>query len=412
LRAYVEALGALGDYYQAQYEHGNREVLGALRAEEANLLQAWRLARAHGWWSAVIMTMQGLDTLYDQTGRRAEWQALVEAVSPDLVDSATGGPLPGREEQWGLITEYRVRLAQEARDWAGAERLQRARVEWNRQRAAPLLVPLPASGEGESPAALDDAQRNTVRSLAVSVEQMGSILREQGKPECVSNYEEAVALYQRIGDHAAEAISTFNLGHAYKNLPALRDLDAAERWYRRSLELHDEGDRLGQAKCFSQLGLVARERFKEARERKSEKASGREGERASEREGEEQELLGHLNTALKYHHQALGLLPPDAVNDLAVAHNQLGNIYKDAGDVAQAVSHYNESVRYEEAQGNFHGAGTTRRNLAIMLAQRGRFAEALAYARAALRDYQHYQGRAAADEEKTRRLIGEIEEAM
>ena len=50
---------------------------------------------------------------------------------------------------------------------------------------------------------------------------------------------------QRIGDRAAEAVAAFNLGHAYKDLPALRDLDAAERWYRRSLELDDPRDRLG-----------------------------------------------------------------------------------------------------------------------------------------------------------------------
>ena len=44
-RAFVEALGALGDYYHDQYGDGNRLVISALRAEEPNLLHARRLAR-------------------------------------------------------------------------------------------------------------------------------------------------------------------------------------------------------------------------------------------------------------------------------------------------------------------------------------------------------------------------------
>src|SRR5919199_4786908 len=65
------------------------------------------------------------------------------------------------------------------------------------------------------------------------------------------------------------------------------------------------------------LGYIARERFKEA------KAPGK----------PHDELLHHLNTALKYYHQALDLQSPDEVNGLAVKHHQLGNIYDDAGDL-------------------------------------------------------------------------------
>jgi len=136
-RAFVEALGELGSYYHNQYGHGNRDVIGALTAEEANLLYARQLARANGWWLAMMKTMQGLQSLYAHTGRRAEWKALVDEIVPDLVDPQTEGPLPGREEQWGLVTEYRVRLAMEARECEQAERLQRAQVEKTRKNAAP-----------------------------------------------------------------------------------------------------------------------------------------------------------------------------------------------------------------------------------------------------------------------------------
>ena len=139
-RAFVEAVGSLGTFYHYHYNEGNREILNNTGAEEDNLLAAWRLARAHGWWHRVISTMQGLSSLYEATERRAAWRRLVADVVPEFIDPATGGPLPGREEQWSLVTEYRVGLAGEERNWAEAARLQRARVDWNRQRAEPALM--------------------------------------------------------------------------------------------------------------------------------------------------------------------------------------------------------------------------------------------------------------------------------
>jgi hypothetical protein len=70
-RAFVEAMGVLGNFYFDRYEQGSREILSAVMAEEDNLLAAWRLARAHDWRGSVISAMQGLRTLYSATGRGA-----------------------------------------------------------------------------------------------------------------------------------------------------------------------------------------------------------------------------------------------------------------------------------------------------------------------------------------------------
>jgi len=387
-RAFVEATGELSNYFAREYEGGNRDVIAALTAEEANLLHARALARANGWWRRVISTMQGLRSLYGHTGRRAEWARLVNEIVPDFIDPATDGPLPEREEQWSLVTEYRVHLAREARQWAEAERLQRICVDWDHKRAAPALAVPPES--------LDGGQRNAIRTLAVSVEQLGHILREQGNRECVPIYEEAILLYQRIGDRAAEAVAAFYFGHAYMQLPALRDLAQAERWYRRSLELCDERDRQGRARSAGQLGLVAYERFNEARAAKLPEA----------------DLLKHLNDAVGFYQQALAFLPPNAVNDLAVAHNQLGLIYNDAGDLDRALSHYREAIRYHEAAGNLYNAGNHRFNVALALMQAGRLDDALAYARAALRNYETFGERATEDVQRTRGMVDEIQRAM
>lgn len=388
LRAFVEAIGELGDFYMAQYVDGNRGVVGVLSLEESNLLFARHLARTHGWWVRIISTMQGLRSLYEHTGRRGEWARLVEEIVPDFVDPATDGPLLGREEQWGLVTDYRVRLAWEARQWEQAERLLRATVEWDRQQAASALA--------LSPEALDAQQRNTIRTLGALVHALGQIQRERGEGECAASYQEALSLFERIGDRAAAANCAANLGIAHTDLPALRDLSAAERWYRRSLELFDARDGLGRAKCNSQLGSLSHERFKEARR------SGR----------PEPEQLDHLRAAADFYHEALQLLPADAVNELAVIHTLLGNIYSDAGELERALSHYRQAIGYNEATGNLYEAAGIRKNIAFTLARAGRLADAREYAYAALRNYETFGDRAAAEMEQTRQLIAAIEQAL
>jgi tetratricopeptide (TPR) repeat protein len=386
--AYVEAVGFWADYYHRQFNEGNQAVIDLLAAEEDNLLHARQLARNNGLWSGIISTMQGLQALYDYTGRRAEWKRLFEEIVPDFVDPTTDGPIPGREDAWSVVTHNRVRLAMLSRHWLEAEQLQRTQVNWNRERAASLIM-LP-------PEELNDLQWNTIRTLAASLTGLGDILREQGNSECVQAYQEDYDLSLRIGDKPGASITAFNLGHTYKEVHALRDLDQAEYWYNRSLELCEQRDRLGRSKCLNSLGAVALERFWEAQ--------------ATVQSNEE--LLHHLNSALENYNQALALLPPEAVEDLAITYNQLGIIYDAAGDFDRALPHWQESIRHKEATDNTYGAAQTQFNIAHALALRGRFDEALLYAQAALHSYTDF-GLGAEDKlQKTQALITAIEGAM
>jgi tetratricopeptide (TPR) repeat protein len=383
--AYVEAVSYWGNEYATQIIRGQQKYMDFLEAEEDNLLAARRLARANGWWDSVIRTMQGLEQIYDRTGRRAEWRRLVEEVTPDFANSVDDSPLPGREEGWGFISAYRVRLALAVRDLAWAERLQRARIAFDRERAAPLLA---------GPTAfLDDKSWLILRTLATSAGEMGRILYEQGKAESADFHQEAYDLLLRIDDKQAAAIAVFNLGHAYKDLPALHNLDEAERHYCRSLELRAEGDHVSQAKSLMQIGSIAYARFREGRD-------------ASKPEGE---LLKHLNEALAQYQRALGLLPDDAFDDLGVAHNQLGLIYQGNGQIDRSVSHYREAIHYDEMQGNYYGAAQTRQNVAVTLGEAGRLDDALLYAQAALKGFQHYGDRAADMVQLAQGLIAQIE---
>src|SRR6185503_17774967 len=183
---------------------------------------------------------------------------------------------------------------------------------------------------------------------------------------------------------------------AYLYIPTLRDLAQAEHWYRRSLGMCEEHQRQGQARCLGQLGSVAYEHFLEA----------------YNDEQSEEVLLRHLNDALQLYNQALELTPADAVIELSIAHNQLGIIYSQAGDLGRALSHYRESIRYKEISDNLFGAAQTRYNVAILLVGADRFADAWEYAYAALRNYETYGDRAAEQIQRTRELIAKIEQLI
>lgn len=243
------------------------------------------------------------------------------------------------------------------------------------------------------PKKLNDLQRNRVRTLAVSLSELGDILPGQGAPEYVQPYEEAYASSLRIKDNLGAAISAYNLGHVYKNIPALHDLDQAERWYSRSLELFDEYDTLHRGRSLISLGIVAYERYNYAMK------TGQ----------PDEQWLSYLNMALQRNMQAIALLPLDAVQDLAIAHNLVGGIYNVAGDFDRALRHWRESSRYEAATGNTYGVAQTQFNIASTFAVRGRFEEALLYAQAALRNYQDFGPGAAADVQKIQALVADIE---
>lgn len=110
-RAFTEAIAGLGSYYHREHRNGKRDVMAGLLAQEANLLHGLALARAHGWWGAVVRALQGLETLYTHTGRPEEWKRLLRETVPEFVDPETEQPLPGREEFREVMVGYSARLA-------------------------------------------------------------------------------------------------------------------------------------------------------------------------------------------------------------------------------------------------------------------------------------------------------------
>jgi tetratricopeptide (TPR) repeat protein len=204
-----------------------------------------------------------------------------------------------------------------------------------------------------------------------------------------------------------EAIAEWNLGNSYKDLSAIRDLDAAEAAYKRSLGLLDPNDALGRTKCIRQMGLVHLERFWEALKGKK----------------PPEVYLTHARAAEECCYEALKLCPKDALNDLSPIHNTLGSLYLGVGELKNALEHFERRAQLEERIGNRYGAGATRFNMALVYCraadeadkpsqQRAHWERARAYAEAALRDYESYGGHAAKDELDAEQVLDRINRSI
>jgi len=384
--AYVSAIGGLGSFYFDKIEDGERNWISLLALEEFNLRHARSLALTQGWRDHVTGTMQGLNQLYNLTGRMREWEPLVMEIIPVFVDPENDRSLPDCENSWALVTEYRVKLAIRNKKFREAAQLQKILLNWCRSKAEPMLI--------IRKEALTEDQRFTLKQYAVSLQDLGLIQDELEEHECADSFREALRINTLLGNIISAANDAHNLGNVYTGNTQLRDLDKAEGYYQQSLNLRPQNDTTGKAICAGSLGRVAMARFFDAHRQKRSKS----------------ELLMLLNKALGQYLYTLELLPKNAVDDLAVTHNAIGVIYKNAGQIDQALHYYNGSIRYKEASGNHFGAGRTRYNIALMMAQHGRFEEALLYARAALKNFEPYGEGAVQGIAVTKKLIRQIEE--
>lgn len=400
-RAYTEALSEFGHHCHMFYLSGMRtETVGVLSAEESNLLHARQLALKYGWLDSVIGTMQGLRYLYEHRGRRTEWARLVAEIDSNFRNPETDGPLPGLEDHWVIVTEYKANIAREKRELHDAERLLQLLVKWHRQHTGVLFK--------GSTTELNPVARNAIRGFGAALQQLGVLLHMQGESSCVEIYEEAIQIAQLIDDTTSEALVSFSFGNVYISSSHTNpffdastdfvpvDLDKAEYWFRRSLELRAGIDRLGRARCLNHLGLVTLERYAKARE------DGQSNE----------ELLRLLNSALHFHFQALELHPLDAKHDLGVTYSLIGRVYASVGNAEKVISNWQKALHYFEAAESVYHAAAVRLNIAVILQGTHRLLDAKDYAYAALSGFESYSNNVVDEVQRVRNLIARIDEQL
>ena len=341
-------------------------MLPALRAEEANLLHAAALARTHQLPADALACLQGLRQLYGLTGRDVEWARLVADIDGDYLDPATDHPLPGRDEQYSIVMSYRVQIAQARRDWSTATRLQTAAHQLE-----PATGPHPTSSW--PPTSSTPPAVTTCAASPISEHDLGRILLEQGDPACLSHYRAAYKLAERIGDTAGQAIQASNLGNAYLDVPGLRDLDQAQHWHQRELDLTPE---TRPARPRRRPRLPRQRRLRAVPATPATPAPPTPSCSPTSTTARDRAPAGPRPAARR---------PPRPT--APPPHNQLGNLYSEVGDVRQALHHYQQSIHHKEARGDTYGAGQTRYNIALLLARAGRPGDALHYARAALDNF-------------------------
>jgi len=388
-RRFVDTMSNVGRYLVNTYASGERGVLYDLNVNEQNLLHALHLARSHSWWYPELNLLRTIRGLYSDTGRNVEYVRVLDNVATDFVDPATDDSLPGMEEWWFDITLMR---ASEARSRKGgalrARQMYTRLIAFSREEAKD--VPADPSAE------LDSRSRVALSGLSSVLQDYGVSRWLDGDPKCVESFEECLSVSERLGEGDEREGTLMQLAHAYVDFPDIRDLEKAEHFYRRVLDLATKrGDPVGMAHAMHEVGQVMYRRFVD--------------EMISENPRMDQIDL-FLNEASKYAHKALEILPPTHPLGSHV-HHLLGNIYDDAGQPAVAIPHYVKSITIAETCGDLGGASKGRREVARVYLKTGQLDKAMMYAVAALEDLENKTGGsvAAGDMDAAKRLVGEVQ---
>jgi len=380
--AFAETIGVFAIMFTVLYSQGSREKsIDALSQEEDNLHHALTLSHTNGWWQAEIGALHGLFTLLSHQGRFQEWDDVFLQVSSDFI-SVKLGPIDGREKWWSFVMDHCLRVVYRVGDLKQAESIARRILRW--ERAACRSIKKKAVTD------LGPADRKKLQFLGIAVGRLADIKRDMGDPECLRLNRESIRIYRTLQDRAQLSVRLFNLGHVFKNVPQLRNLDEAAKYYTEAYKSYPEHDYLARAQCLGQLGALSLARLENGVE------SG-----LSERQ-----MLRHLNDSVHYYEDALRMIPSDALIDLARVHNQLGAVLRfSKAEHLRAVDHFKKAIALFEVAQEWLESAIARVNVAQMLAILSRKEEAQEFVKDAIAIFEsvNYSGRYL---QHARKLIG------
>lgn len=389
IHAYVKAVGDVSTYYQHQFASGDSRAVTALNAEESNLMNALQMARSHLWHDSIIDLMSGIAALYRYRGRKMEWKTLVDAILDTFVDEQTNMAKAGLEEHWITVMGWRGTIARELKDFEDADRVFNLLLKSARLSAAPTLK--------NSNNSFTQSDSLSLFRLSNALFLLGTFQGESLNPSCVASLSEAFDICIQLDNREGASSAAFHLGHAYMDIPTLRDFTKADDWYRKSLDLGDKGNRLKYATRLHELGQVCYARFSELS-------------RSDERRNDV--LTELVNKAAEFAYEALDVLPEDATEQRMYVHHLLGNIYDDAGDTENALDNYRKAIRLSEGRDDIDAAAKFCREVARCLLRANRLQDALEYANESLRKLQKLGQGATSAVTMSQQLVDVVRDAM
>ena len=163
----------------------------------------------------------------------------------------------------------------------------------------------------------------------------------------ISNYENALLLYQETGDIQKIAFINNYIGFCFINLYAE---DKAIEYYLKSLKICEEiGDEEGKAMNFIDIGNLYYDQ-------------------------------GNYDNAKKYFQDALSLYEKlDDKSGIATCYTNLGNAFSDDGYHEDGIDYYKQSIILEEEIGDKGGIATNYNNLGDIYIQKGMYRDAQGY---------------------------------
>ncbi len=182
-------------------------------------------------------------------------------------------------------------------------------------------------------------------------DELGAIYNKLGQKEEARKYfEQALRLFQEIGERGGEVQSLNHLGEVYS---ALSQKEQALACYERALSICEEIEDIeGKGLTLNNLGKIYH-------------------------------ALGQKEQALRYYEQALPF--HQDVSEEATTLNNLGGLYAELGHSAEAYRYYQKALRFFQEIGDRRGEGITLNNLAMYWKKRGKKAAAQEYYEQALR---------------------------
>ena len=189
-------------------------------------------------------------------------------------------------------------------------------------------------------------ERSLQSEVGILLNNIGGIYHDLGQREkALEHYEQALPIWEEVGDRAGTAVTLNNIGGVYHNLGQLKK---ALEYYEQALPIMQEvGGRPGMAATLNNIGMVYH-------------------------------ALGQREKALEYYEQALPIR--EEVGDragMAVTLNNIGGVYYALGQREKALEYYEQALPILEEVGDRAGESITRYNIAMILRNQGQLAEAV-----------------------------------